>query len=275
MHGFQFTDRLSPFLFHFHLFGRELGIRWYGLTYVLGFIAAYLYFRTAQQRGEIENFNPEAVESLTFSVPVGVVLGGRIGFVVQHPHELFTDPMFAIRIWEGGMAFFGGLAGALLAILWVVHRYKLRFLNVTDVAVFPATIGLALGRLANFVNGELVGKPTGKSWGVVFPSVDLLPRYPSQLFESVSHFIMLGMLLFVKFKYGSWAASRPGALSYLFLICYGVFRFFTDFYRDDDTYWGPFSDGQWFSIGVALLGVILIRYVLSKPPTASPHSSPA
>jgi phosphatidylglycerol:prolipoprotein diacylglycerol transferase len=253
-----FIDHLSPFLFNFGLFGHRISLRWYGLAYAFGFLLTFVYFRVALRQKTITGFSPETLERLTIAIALGVVIGGRLGFAVQHPHEILTDPLFVFRIWEGGMAFFGGLAGTMLAILWVVRRYHLRFLSVTDVAAFPAALGLAVGRIANFVNGELVGKPTNARWGVIFPGVDHLPRHPSQLYEAASHFLLFSILVCVRRWFPAWASAAKGRLSFLFLTLYGSFRFLTDFFRDDDTYWGPFSNGQWVSLLISLAGFIAL-----------------
>lgn len=251
-HSFIYVDRLSPFLFQTRLFGHVLGVRWYGLAYAAGFLLTLLYLRAAARRDP--RLGGEVLERLAAGIPVGVVLGGRLGFIAQHPHELFADPLFVFRVWEGGMAFFGGLAGVLLAALWVARRHRLAFLAVTDIFVFPAALGLGIGRVANFVNGELVGRPTGGHWGVIFPGVDLVPRHPSQLYESASHLLLFGTLVWVGRRHARQGFQVPGRLSFLFLALYGSFRFLTDFFRDDDTYWGPISDGQWVSLLVALIG---------------------
>lgn len=256
MFHFVFVSHLSPFLFQRHWLGYTLSVRWYGLAYALGFLLTFFYFRRAARRSAVPGFDGEALESLTVAVPVGVILGGRLGFVAQHPHELLHDPLFVLRIWEGGMAFFGGLIGTLLALWWVARSFGGRLLALTDIAVFPAALGLGFGRIANFLNGELLGRPTGGGWGVVFPQVDGVPRHPSQLYESASHFLLFGVLVLVSRRRPGWIGGRCGRLSFLFLVLYGGLRFLTDFYRADDTYWGPLSDGQWTSLLVGLVGLV-------------------
>ncbi len=263
------TDRLSPFLVQWHLFGHLVGIRWYGLNYVFSFFLVYLYFRGAARRGRVRGLDQAAVDSLTYAIAIGIVVGGRLAFVLQHLDRLRVDPLFPLRLTEGGMTFFGGLIGVLLAIFWAGRRYKMGFLALADIATFPAALGLALGRITNFINGELAGRPTGGKWGVIFPNVDNVPRHPSQLYESASHFLLFGLLVLA--NRSSWARARVGRLSYLFLTVYGVLRFLTDFYRADDTYWGPFSSGQWASLVVGLAGVvglILLRSPKVSPPMA-------
>lgn len=256
-----FVDDFSPYLFQWHWLGHTLGVRWYGLAYVFGFLLTFLFFRSAARYGTILGFGTKALEYLTTAVPLGVVLGGRLGFVVQHSHELVSDPLFLFRIWQGGMAFFGGLTGVLLALRLTARRFRVPFLTLTDLAVFPAALGLAFGRIANFFNGELVGRPTHGGWGVVFPQVDRVPRYPSQLYESASHFLLFGILIFTSRFCRAWTAARSGRLSALFLALYGFFRFLTDFYRADDTYWGLLSDGQWISLLTGLFGLAALGWL--------------
>ncbi|RYG63797.1 prolipoprotein diacylglyceryl transferase, partial [bacterium] len=161
-------------------------------------------------------------------------------------------------VWGGGMAFFGGLFGVILAVVWAVRRYKLRFWQVTDALTFPSALGLGIGRLANFINGELVGAPTNGKWGVVFPKVDALPRHPSQLYEAASHFALWALLLFLAQKQRGWAYGHAGRFSLVFLSFYGFARFLTDFFRADDTYFGPLSSGQWASLLVAVVGLVFL-----------------
>ena len=247
-----------------------IGIRWYGLNYVFSFLLTYLYFRGAARRGRVPGLDLAAVDSLTYATAIGIVAGGRIGFVIQHLDTLRTDPLFPFRLTEGGMTFFGGLLGVLLGLFWTGRRYGMGFLALADIATFPAALGLATGRITNFVNGELAGKPTKGNWGVIFPNVDSLPRHPSQLYESASHFLLFGALVLA--NRGGWAQARTGRLSYLFLTLYGFLRFGTDFFRADDTYWGLFSTGQWASLVVGLVGIIGL--ILLRKPRRSEGSEP-
>ena len=251
-----YWDRLSPFLVSTTIHGHVIGVRWYGLSYLLGFLFAYLFYRNAAARKSIEGFDQADVDSISIRIVLGVMVGGRLGFVVQHPVRLFHDPLFLIAIWEGGMAFFGGLAGVILAVLSFARQKRINVLALTDLAALPAALALGLGRIANFVNGELVGKPTHANWGVVFPLVDTQPRHPSQLYECAAHLLIFGILAWLYYR---WLGKvRPGAISFLFLILYGLTRMITDFWRQDDVYWGPLSDGQWFSLAIAVAGALAL-----------------
>ena len=262
MTSFRWVHDLSPYLMQAQIAGHPVGVRWYGLAYVLGLFCAFFAFRRAAARGVLPGFDMDALLQLMGAVTVGVVGGGRLGYVVQHPARLFSNPLFFFQVWEGGMAFFGGLVGVIAAMLWTAHRQRVSFWRLADVAAFPAAFGLGVGRIANFINGELVGRPTGGNWGVIFPRVDMLPRYPSQLYEAASHFLLLGALLWCWRRYPNWVSGTPGRLAALFLFGYGALRFVTDFYRDDDTYFGPFSSGQWASLLVALVGAALLTFFM-------------
>lgn len=251
-----YIDRLSPFVWHTSIHGSEFGIRWYGLAYLASFALMYFFFRRAALRGDIPGLDIPEVDNLAIRIIAGVMIGGRLGYVVQHLDILIHDPVFLIRIWGGGMAFFGGLAGVIIAIWTFARKHQFNYLALTDVCALPAALGLGIGRIANFVNGELFGKPTHANWGVIFPRTDFVARHPSQLYESATHFLLFAILFFL---YPRWVRrGRPGFISFLFLLGYGLLRFLTDFYRQDDTYWSIFSDGQWFSLGVAAGGAICL-----------------
>lgn len=276
-----YVHNLSPFLIHARVFGQTIGLRWYGLAYVLGLFAAFFSFRHAARRGYLAGLNTEAQQQMIGAIMVGVVGGGRLGYVLQHPARLLADPLFFFRIWEGGMAFFGGLVGVVLALAWTARRNGISFWALADVAAFPAAFGLGVGRIANFVNDELWGRPTNGNWGVIFPRAHNLPRHPSQLYEAASHFLLLGVLMWWLYRRPQRVQERPGFFAALFLAIYGGLRFLTDFYRADDTFFGPFSSGQWASLGVGAIGVFLLarlrlqhRKVASKTPAPTSPASP-
>jgi phosphatidylglycerol:prolipoprotein diacylglycerol transferase len=236
------------------------------MAYLLSFVLAYLYLRSAAEKKRVDGLEPAMVDDLAIRIVLGVLVGGRVGYVVQHPEWLLRNPIFLIAIWNGGMAFFGGLAGVLLATWSFAWQHHIKFLALTDVLTMPAALGLGVGRIANFVNGELFGRPTHANWGVIVPALDPLhpavPRHPSQIYESVSHFLMFGILWLLTRRF--WNRDNVGVLSFVFLIVYGIFRLITDFWRADDVYWGPLSDGQWFSLGVAVAGAIALYITLRR-----------
>jgi len=263
MHHLVFVDQLSPFVFGLHaqLRGRELGIRWYGMAYLLGFLLMYLFYRRAAADGDVQGFVVDDVDNLAIRIVLGVMVGGRLGFVIQQPGRLLHDPLFLISIWEGGMAYFGGLTGVLIAVWSFARSRKISFLALTDVLAPVAALSLGIGRIANFINGELYGRPTGGDWGVVFPRGGSVPRHPSQLYESASHFLLFAVLMLLARR---WRGKfSPGAISWTYLIGYGLLRAITDYWRDDDVYWGPLSDGQWFSLGIAVAGFVAL-YIWSR-----------
>ncbi len=264
-----YTHNLSPFIVSLRWHGQTVGLRWYGFAYVLSFALAYLTLRRVAVNGRIANLNPRKLDALIMALVAGVVLGGRIGYVLQNLDVWRANIWFPLQIWNGGMAFFGGLAGVLLAVVWGVWKFRLSFWQVTDALTFPSALGLGIGRIANFINGELVGAPTSGKWGVIFPQVDGLPRHPSQLYEAVSHLLLWGLLLYVARSHVAWREAREGRLSAIFLAFYGFARFATDFFRADETYFGPLSSGQWASLFIGVCGLILlwqfVKQTASRP----------
>ena len=246
------VNDFSPFVFHFKVGGHDVGLRWYGLAYVLGFVFASLAFKRAIRAGLLPGATAGTQDRLMTAIIAGVLVGGRMGYVLQNLGAWAKDPLFPLKVYEGGMAFFGGLLGVILGLLWVARKEKLAFWSLADTATLPAMLGLAFGRIANFVNAELWGRPTGGNWGVVYPKVDRLPRHPSELYESLSHFLAFGVLLLL-----SRRAARPGVLSAWFLVLYGLFRFVSDFYRDESLV-GPLNTGQYASLVVLALGTGLM-----------------
>lgn len=241
-----------------------MGLRWYGLSYLLGFLFGYLALRRAIKDGRIQRMDVKDLETLLFAIMIGVVAGGRLGFVLQHPDRLLSDPLFFFKFNEGGMAFFGGLSGVVLALLWFGRRKKIRFGELGDAVTIAAALGLACGRLANFMNAELWGVPTNSNWGVVYSNVDQVPRHPSELYESASHFL-LAVALWLIGRLG-WS-KNSGELSCYFVIVYGALRFVTEQYRTADRFVGPFTNGQVASLIIALIGVlalVLVRRAAQK-----------
>ncbi len=238
----------------------ELGpvrIHWYGLMYLVGFLSAWwLGIRRTHLAGA--PWNSEQVGDLIFFAAIGVVLGGRLGYVLFYDLAAYLqEPLNIIRIWQGGMSFHGGLLGVLLALWYFSRRIGLHFFQVTDFVAPLVPIGLGAGRVGNFINGELWGQQTDLPWGMVFPNTDpmLLVRHPSQLYEA----LLEGVLLFVILWVYSNRARPVMATSALFLIFYGLFRSVVELVRVPDTHIGYLAFdwltmGQILSLPMVLLG---------------------
>ena len=228
----------------------ELGplkIRWYGMMYVIGFVAGWwLARRRSRQPGS--PITAEQVDDLVFYAMLGVILGGRIGYALVYGREfLFSDPLYLFKITEGGMSFHGGLVGVMLAMWWIGRRFGLTIWQMTDFIAPMVPPGLFFGRIGNFINGELWGKPTDVPWAIVYRGQAL---HPSQLYEA----LLEGLVLFIVLW---WFSSKPRpymAVSGLFLLLYGAFRFFIEFFRVPD-----------FDIGYLALGWVTMGQVLSAP----------
>jgi len=215
--------------------------------YVFGFLAAWglATFRASRPNS---GWTSEEVGDLIFYGALGVVLGGRIGYMVFYDFpSLVANPLNLFKVWQGGMSFHGGVLGVVVAIWLFARRFNKTFWTVGDFVVPLLPLGLAAGRIGNFINGELWGKPTTVAWGMVFPHVDQLPRHPSQLYE----FLLEGVLLFIILWTYSAKPKPPGRVGGLFLICYGVFRVFVEFFRQPDPQFGYLAFG-WLTMGQLL-----------------------
>jgi phosphatidylglycerol:prolipoprotein diacylglycerol transferase len=229
-----------------HLWG-PFALRWYGLMYLIGF--AFFWWlgrRRAAKAGS--GWKPDEVGDLLFIGAIGVVVGGRVGYVLLYDFARFLeDPLVVLQIAQGGMSFHGGLAGVLVAMGWFAWRTGRGFFQVSDFVAPLVPIGLGAGRLGNFIGGDLWGRPTELPWGMVFPHVDRLPRHPSQLYQAFLEGLVLFALLW-------WFSSKPRptmAVSGLFLLLYGCFRFIVEFAREPDRHIG-FLLGDWLTMGMLL-----------------------
>lgn len=238
-----------------------VSIHWYGLMYLLGFAGAW-WLGVHQAKRPGSGWNAVDVGDLVFYCALGVILGGRLGYVLFYDlAHLWQDPIRLFRIWEGGMSFHGGLIGVILALWRFGRKTGRHFLQVSDFVAVLTPIGLFTGRLGNFINGELWGKPSELPWAMVFPSGGEAPRHPSMLYEALLEGLVLFLILFAVAR---WA--RPmGLISGLFLFFYGLFRFAIEFVRVPDEHIGYLAldwltMGQLLSTPMILLGVGLILY---------------
>jgi phosphatidylglycerol:prolipoprotein diacylglycerol transferase len=247
-----------PFLIRF---GEDAGIRYYGLAYLLGFAAAVWLLRR-YRRAVISPLDANAIWDLITYLVAGVLVGGRLGyFLLYQPGSLVSDPLGLFRVWEGGMASHGGFLGVILALLVFARSRRLPFLQVSDLVVTTVPLGLGLGRVANFLNGELWGRATTVPWAVTFASSGGgdIPRHPSQLYEA----LLEGFLLFALMQWRLWSQSAarrvPGRLSGEFLVAYAVARIVCELFREPDA--GLIlgvSRGIFYSFFVAISGIAVL-----------------
>jgi len=243
--------QIDPVIIHIG----PLALRWYGLMYLLGFVAGYALIRHLGRLRELP-LDADRAADLIFYCAIGVVLGGRLGYVFfYNPGWYLQHPLEALEIWKGGMSFHGGLLGVIAATLIFCRRHKLPVLALGDVLVTAATVGLGLGRIGNFINGELWGRPTDLPWGMVFPSAGPEPRHPSQLYQAFLEGLVLLLLLYFLHR----RKVRSGTVFFTFFLGYGAFRFMVEFFRQPDAHlgylWGGATMGQLLCLPMIAFGV--------------------
>lgn len=230
-----------------------LAIRWYGISYIVAIGIGWLLLR-ARARRPGSGWTATEVDDFIFYLALGVVLGGRIGYILfYNSHVYLQDPLAILRVWQGGMSFHGGLVGLFIASAWWARRTRRPFLQVCDFVTPAGPLGLFFGRLANFVNGELWGAPTTLPWGVVFPNGGPLPRHPTQLYEA----LLEGLLLFALVWWFARRERPVGSITGLFLIGYGLARFAVEFVREPDAQLGYLAFG-WLTMGQVLSTPMLL-----------------
>lgn len=253
---------INPDLIHIG----PIKIRWYGIMYALGFLASYFLIKR-QRRAKELGLQGAMLQNLIFYLACGLVIGARLGYVLLYQYmdlgNYIRHPLEIIAVWHGGMSFHGGLTGALLAGILFCRRHHLPLWEVGDTVIVTAPIGLGLGRLGNFINGELYGRPSNVPWAMVFPMGGPLPRHPSQLYEAALEGVLLFLILW-KLKDRDY---RPGSMVCLFLGGYGVMRFIAEFFRQPDQqiglFWGILSMGQ-ILCSAMILGAIILWLLLPK-----------
>ena len=240
-----------------------LSVRWYGLMYLLAFITVIVLGRHRIKRRPDSGWNKQMLDDVLFFGVLGVVIGGRLGHVLFYQLDYYlANPLHILYVWEGGMSFHGGLLGVIAAMALYARRIDRSWLAVTDFIAPLTPLGLGFGRIGNFINGELWGRATDVPWGMVFPRVDGLTRHPSQLYE----FALEGLALFaIVWLYSN--KPRPlGAVSGVFLIGYGAFRFLLEFTREPDNgfLWLGLSLGQWYSLPMLVAGGLMLAWAQRK-----------
>ena len=236
----------------------NFGIHWYGLMYLLAFLAFIQLGKWRATHQDWRGWTPEMVDDALFFGALGVILGGRFGYVVFYQADYFMQhPLEILSVWQGGMSFHGGFLGVLLAMVFFGRKYHKSWLSIMDFVAPLVPIGLGAGRIGNYINGELWGRATHANWGMIFPKVDNVARHPSQLYE----FGLEGILLFLILWIYSSKPRATGTVSALFLIGYGSFRFIAEFTREPDANLGllsmGMSMGQWLSLPMVLAGVLM------------------
>jgi len=255
----QFTSlHLHPVLFQIGPFA----LRWYSLAYIAGIIGGWIYLRYLLTQPEAPLSHKDADDLLTW-LTVGIIAGGRLAYVVFYDSASYiAAPLNILKLWQGGMSFHGGALGVSIAIILFARRRRLNWLRINDYIAMCAPIGLFLGRIANFINGELWGAPTKMPWGVIFPSAGPLPRHPSQLYEATLEGPILFLILWLAFRFTA-ARRQSGMMTGLFLVFYGIFRFGVEFIREPDAQLAAFAAqtglhmGQWLSLPMICAGVAL------------------
>ena len=242
-----------------------LAVRWYGLMYLVGFALIWAAGRWRIANREDSAWRAKDFDDVLFYGILGTILGGRLGYVLFYKFgDYLAQPWHIFYVWEGGMSFHGGMLGVILA-MWIFARTRKQdWLRVTDFIAPLIPLALAAGRLGNFINAELWGRPADVPWAMIFPNVDNVPRHPSQLYE----FTLEGVALFLLLWWYSSKRRPRGAVSGLFLLGYGVFRFIVEFTREPDRYLGflalGLTMGQWLSLPMIVIGGAMIAWAYSK-----------
>ena len=250
-----------------------LPVKWYGLAYVAGLVLGRFYIKGLLRQDRLwpggkAPFAPDEVDDLLLYMTVGVLAGGRFGYVLLYqPQIIVGDPLHILAVWHGGMSFHGALIATIVAMVMFARRIGTDASSVMDACAAAVPIGLLLGRLANFVNGELWGRPSGVPWAMVFPGAGAEPRHPSQLYEAA----LEGLVLFVVLRWlthGRLMLRRPGLVAGAFLVGYGLARSLCELFRQPDPAhlltFGPFTAGILYSLPMIVGGAGLMRWAVRR-----------
>ena len=244
-----------------------IDIRWYSLAYIIGILfGVSLIKRLNKFKGNL--IPNKVIDSFLIWAVIGIIVGGRVGYVLFYQTKLFlNNPFYIFEIWNGGMSFHGGLLGVIFSIYFFSRYKKLSFLYLSDLVSVVAPIGLFLGRIANFINTELIGRPTEFYISVIYPSIDNIPRHPSQLYEAFFEGFVLFIILISNFLRNK-EIKNFGVLSGIFLLNYGIFRFFIEYLREPDAHLGLIFNfitmGQLLCLPLLFFGILLIYYNAKK-----------
>ncbi|WP_341764127.1 prolipoprotein diacylglyceryl transferase [Candidatus Tisiphia endosymbiont of Beris chalybata] len=236
-------------------------VHWYSLAYICGIILAWFYAYKIIKKFKINITHFQLEKFVTWAV-LGIIIGGRLGYVLLYdPLQYLAEPIKILKTYEGGMSFHGGMLGVIISSYFFCYKYKINFLALGDILATIAPIGLFLGRIANFINGELYGRVTNMPWGIVFPSSDLQPRHPSQLYEAIFEGIILFLILFYA-TFRNKTIKIAGINSAIFLIFYSIFRIIIELFRQPDSQIGfiysNLTMGQILTVPMLILGSYLL-----------------
>jgi phosphatidylglycerol:prolipoprotein diacylglycerol transferase len=251
----------------FQLGDTPLRVTWYSLSYIVGILLGLSYLKYLNKTGKVRPpLEVKTLDDLLTAIILGIVIGGRLGYVIFYDLEYnLAHPLNIIRTWEGGMSFHGGLLGVIIAVLINCHIYKVKYFQVMDLLACATPIGLFFGRIANFINAELYGRITDSPLGMIFPG-QTTARHASQLYESALEGLVLFTILFIFFK-KTKAQTFHGMLSGIFLLGYAFFRSLIENYREPDAHigfiFGNFTMGKLLSLPMIVLGIVIILYSLA------------
>ncbi|MGA8614231.1 MAG: prolipoprotein diacylglyceryl transferase [Xanthobacteraceae bacterium] len=260
---------INPVLIHIG----PLAVRWYALAYIVGILVGWFYARSiiASERlwGGPAPLTVVDFDDFIIWITLGIILGGRTGYVLFYNLPVFiAHPLQIFELWNGGMSFHGGVIGCIVAIVGFALNRRIPMLSLGDVTTAVAPIGLFLGRIANFINGELWGRPTDVPWAMIFPNGGPIPRHPSQLYEAALEGIVLFTVLNVLVRLG--ALKRPGVVIGCFGVGYGIARIICEFFREPDVQlgflWGGLTMGMLLCIPLMLIGIAILAYAFSSEP---------